>query len=59
MDPDFIVQFTKYYCNNIGETIKNDGEIFSKVFEANIVSLLKPYAKKMSVDKILIIMDKM
>ena len=58
MDPDFIVQFTKYYCNNIGETIKNDGEIFSKVFEANIVSLLKPYAKKMSVDKILIIMDK-
>ena len=58
MDPDFIVQFTKYYCNNIGETIKKDGEIFSKVFEANIVSLLKPYAKKMSVDKILIIMDK-
>ena len=29
MDPDFIVQFTKYYCNNIGETIQNDGEIFS------------------------------
>ena len=58
MDPDFIVQFTKYYCNNIGETIQNDGEIFSKVFEANIVSLIKPYAKKLSVDKILIILDK-
>lgn len=58
MDPDFIVQFTKYYCNNIGETIQNDGEIFSKVFEANIVSLLKTHAKKMSVDKILIILDK-
>ena len=58
MDPDFIVQFTKYYCNNIGETIQNDGEIFSKVFESNIISLIKPYAKKMSVDKILIIMDK-
>lgn len=58
MDPDFIVQFTKYYCNNIGETIQNDGEIFSKVFEANVVSLIKPYAGKMSVDKILIILDK-
>lgn len=58
MDPDFIVQFTKYYCNNIGETIQNDGEIFSKVFEANIVSLIKPYAKKINVDKILIILDK-
>lgn len=58
MDPDFIVQFTKYYCNNIGETIQNDGEIFSKVFEANIVSLIKPYAKRINVDKILIVLDK-
>lgn len=58
MDPDFIVQFTKYYCNNIGETIQNDGEVFSKVFEANIISLIKPFATRISVDKILIIMDK-
>jgi len=58
MDPDFIVQFTKYYCNNIGEAIQNDGEIFSKVFEANIVSLLKPHVRRNSVDKILIILDK-
>ncbi len=58
MDPDFIVQFVKYYCNNIGETIQNDGEIFSKVFEANIVSLLKPNAKTLNVDKILIVLDK-
>ncbi len=58
LDPDFIVQFVKYYCSNIGETIQNDGSIFSKVFESNIVSLLKPNAVKMSVDKILIILDK-
>lgn len=58
MDPDFIVQFTKYYCNNIGETIQNDGEIFSKVFESNIISLIKPFAKNISVDKIFIILDK-
>lgn len=58
MDPDFIVQFAKYYCSNIGETIQNDGSIFSKVFESNIVSLLKPNALRLSVDKILIILDK-
>lgn len=58
MDPDFIVQFAKYYCSNIGETIQNDGSIFSKVFESNIVSLLKPHAIRLSVDKILIILDK-
>lgn len=58
MDPDFIVQFVKYYCSNIGETIQNDGSIFSKVFESNIVSLLKPNAIRISVDKILIILDK-
>lgn len=58
MDPDFIVQFAKYYCSNIGETIQNDGSIFSKVFESNIVSLLKPHAVRLSVDKILIILDK-
>lgn len=58
MDPDFIVQFAKYYCSNIGETIQNDGSIFSKVFESNIVSLLKPNAVRISVDKILIILDK-
>ena len=58
MSPDFIVQFTKYYCNNIGETIKNDSEIFGKVFEANIVSLLEPHSRRISVDKILIIIDK-
>lgn len=58
MDPDFIVQFAKYYCSNIGETIQNDGSIFSKVFESNIVSLLKPNATRITVDKILIILDK-
>lgn len=58
MEPDFIIQFTKYYCTNIGETMQSDGEVFSKVFEANIVSLIKPNAGRMSVDKILIVLDK-
>ena len=57
-NPDFIVQFAKYYCNNIGETLHNDGNIFSKVFEANIVQLIKPYARKITVDKVLMVLDK-
>jgi len=57
-NPDFIVQFVKYYCNNIGDTVHNDGSIFSKVFEANLVQLIKPYAKKITVDKVLMILDK-
>lgn len=57
-NPDFIVQFAKHYCNNIGDAMYNDGSIFSKVFESNIVQLIKPYARKITVDKVLIILDK-
>ena len=57
-NPDFIVQFSKYYCKHIGETINNNGIVFSIVFESNIVSLLSPNAKKYYVDKILLILDK-
>lgn len=57
--PSFIVQFTKYYFNNIGETFQNDGDVFSKVFESNLVSLIKPLAtKEISIEKILMILDK-
>lgn len=57
-NPDFIVQFTKYYCTNIGESIQNDGDVYSKVFESNLTSLIKPYLKKMTADKAFIILDK-
>lgn len=56
--PDFIVQFTRYYYNNIGDASQNDGNVFSKVFEANIASLLKPCAKKITVDKTFFVLDK-
>lgn len=58
-NPDFIVQLTKYYCNNVGESIQNDGNIYSKVFESNLTSLLKPFLKKgMTADKAFIVLDK-
>ena len=57
-NPEFIVQFTKYYCTSIGEAVYNDGSIFSKVFEANIALMIKPYVRKFTVDKILMVLDK-
>ena len=57
--PSFIVQFTKYYYSNIGESSRNDGDVFSKVFESNLVSLIKPFTTKgVSIEKILMILDK-
>lgn len=57
-NPEFIVQFTRFYCTNIGEAVYNDGSIFSKVFEANIALMIKPYVRKLTVDKILMVLDK-
>lgn len=58
LSPEFIVQFTRYYCNNIGDNRQSDATVFSIVFEAKIVELLKPFAKKFSVDRLLTILDK-
>lgn len=58
LNPDFIIQYVKYYCKNIKEISQNDGEVFSKVFEANIVNAVMPYLKKMNVDKLFIVLDK-
>ncbi len=57
-NPEFIVQFVQYYCKNISDAMQNDGSIFSKVFEANLTNLINPYAKKITVEKIFIILDK-
>lgn len=57
--PSFIIQFTKYFYNNIGESSQKDGDVFSRVFESNLTSLIKPYANKLlTVDKIFMILDK-
>ncbi len=58
LTPDFIIQFVEYFCNNIKSATQNDGEVFSKVFEANIVNSVAPYSKKLKVDKIFIVLDK-
>lgn len=58
LNPDFIIQYVQYYCNNIKEISQNDGEVFSKVFEANIVNSVRPHVKAMRVDKLFIVLDK-
>lgn len=42
-DIDFVVQFTDYYCEHIGELDKSDAWVFSKVFEASIERSIVPY----------------
>ena len=57
-NPDFIVQYVNYYSKNIGESIPNDGSIFSKVFENNLSLLLMPHLHNMSVDKCMFLLDR-
>lgn len=56
--PDGIVQYAKYACNNIGDSLRNDGDTFSKVFEMNLTSLLNPYSGQIKVDKVFFVLDK-
>lgn len=55
---EFITQFTKYACDNIGVSMTNDGDTFSKVFEHNLTTLIKPFSKKMKVEKIYFVLGK-
>lgn len=59
LDPDFIIKFVEYYCNNIGEASNNDSGVFSKVFEASLINALSKYqTPKLSVDKIFVLLSK-
>lgn len=57
MNPYFIIQYTVYYCNNFKDTFATDGDVFSKVFESNLIYAIRPYAKGITVDKILVLLD--
>ena len=59
LDPDFIINYAEYYCNNIGEVTNSDSSVFSKVFEANITTSLSPFCKgALSVNKVFTILGK-
>lgn len=59
LDPCFIIKYTDYYCRNIGDATQNDGSIFSKVFEGNITSSISPFANRISVDKVMLLLDRL
>ncbi len=58
MNPSFIIQYTDFYLKNFKDAFATDGNIFSKVFENNIINKVRPVAKRLTVDKILILLDK-
>jgi hypothetical protein len=59
LDPDFIIKYVEYYCNNIGEAFNNDSGVFSKVFEASLINALSKYqTPKLSVDKTFMLLSK-
>lgn len=45
LDPDFIINYVEYYCNNVGEISNSDSGVFSKVFESNITTAITPFCK--------------
>ncbi len=57
LDPDFIIQYTNYFCNN-GYSYSSDTKSFSKVFEANITKSLEKYTNEISVDKMFTLLAK-
>lgn len=57
MNPSFIIQFVDFYLQNFKDAFATDGNVFSKVFENNIINRIRPFAREMTVDKILILLD--
>ena len=59
LDPDFIIKYIEYFCNNLMDAGSNDSGVFSKVFEANITYSLSPYqTPSLSVDKLFVLLSK-
>lgn len=58
-NPDFIIKYVEYYCNNIGDINTNDNGVFSKVFEANLTNSISKYTtKNLLVDKVFVLLSK-
>lgn len=57
MNPSFIIQYTIYYCNNFKNAQATDGDVFSKVFESNLILAIRPFVKGITVDKVFVLLD--
>ena len=53
LEPEFIINYVEYFCNNIGTAQNNDSAVFSKTFEANIINQLNAHnSSSIKVDKL-------
>lgn len=53
LEPEFIIYFVEYYCNNLGSALNSDSSVFSKVFELNITTALSLYkTKDLTIEKL-------
>lgn len=60
LEPEFIINFVEYYCNNVGTALNNDSTVFSKVFESNITTALNAFkTKELSVEKLYKLLSKL
>ena len=60
LEPEFIINFVEYYCNNIGAALNNDSTVFSKVFESNITTVLNTFkTKELTVEKLYKLLSKL
>lgn len=59
LDPDFIIKYVEYYCNNLGDAAGGDSGVFSKVFEASLINSISKYqTARLSVDKTFVLLSK-
>lgn len=57
LNPDFIHQYVDYYLSFSYTKTQKDGNVFSKVFEANLTFRLTKYAGEENVSEIMIALD--
>lgn len=58
LEPDFIIQYVKYFFSVRNTFNINDGIIFSKVFETNIVNSIRNCSDEDNIDVNMIVLDK-
>lgn len=60
LEPEFIINFVEYYCNNIGSALNSDSSVFSKVFESNITTALNIFkTRDLTVEKLYKLLSKL
>lgn len=57
LTPDFIHQYVDYYLNFSFLKTQNDNNVFSKVFEANIIFRIAQNTREENVDEIMVALD--